>query len=101
MSSSFPLIAGRYASEAFRSNVVLTNPLAGLMIGLLATVVVQSSSTSTSIIVSMVASEILPVRYAIPIIMGSNIGTSITSTLVALSQAVNHLKYFVFNGILV
>jgi sodium-dependent phosphate cotransporter len=59
------------------------------MIGLLATVVVQSSSTSTSIIVSMVASEIIPVRFAIPIIMGSNIGTSITSTFVALSQAVN------------
>ena len=59
------------------------------MIGLLVTVVVQSSSTSTSIIVSMVASEIIPVRFAIPIIMGSNIGTSITSTFVALSQAVN------------
>lgn len=50
-------MTGRYASEAFRSNVVLTNPLAGLMVGILATVVVQSSSTSTSIVVSMVASE--------------------------------------------
>ncbi|CAF0771647.1 unnamed protein product [Brachionus calyciflorus] len=87
MSTSFPLIAGRYASEAFRSSVVLTNPLAGLMIGILSTVIVQSSSTSTSIVVSLVASEIVPVKYAIPIIMGSNIGTSITSTLVALSQA--------------
>lgn len=57
---------GRYASEAFRSNVVLTNPLAGLMIGILATVIVQSSSTSTSIIVSMVSSQIIPVKYAIP-----------------------------------
>lgn len=58
------------------------------MIGVLSTVLVQSSSTSTSIIVSLVASEMIPVKYAIPIIMGSNIGTSITSTLVALSQAV-------------
>ncbi len=57
---------GRYASEAFKSNVVLTNPLAGLMIGILATVIVQSSSTSTSIIVSMVSSQIIPVKYAIP-----------------------------------
>lgn len=62
------------------------------MIGVLSTVVVQSSSTSTSIIVSLVASEMIPVKYAIPIIMGSNIGTSITSTLVALSQAVFYLK---------
>jgi len=55
--SVFVQMQGRYASEAFRSNVVLTNPLAGLMVGILATVVVQSSSTSTSIVVSMVASE--------------------------------------------
>lgn len=59
------------------------------MIGLLSTVIIQSSSTSTSIIVSMVASEIIPVKYAIPIIMGTNIGTSITSTLVSLGQAVS------------
>lgn len=47
---------GKYATDAFRSNVVLTNPIASIMIGVLATVLVQSSSTSTSIVVSMVAS---------------------------------------------
>jgi hypothetical protein len=51
------IILGRYASNAFQSNVILTNPLAGLVIGVVVTVVVQSSSTATSIIVSMVASE--------------------------------------------
>lgn len=64
------------------------------MIGLLSTVIIQSSSTSTSIIVSMVASEIIPVKYAIPIIMGTNIGTSITSTLVSLGQAVSSNTFF-------
>lgn len=57
MSSSFRLIGGKYASEAFKSNVILTNPVAGLVIGVIVTVVVQSSSTSTSIVVSMVSSE--------------------------------------------
>ena len=57
MISAFRLIGGRYASEAFQSNVILANPLAGLVIGVVVTVVVQSSSTATSIIVSMVASE--------------------------------------------
>lgn len=57
MSSSFRLIGGKYATEAFKSNVILTNPVAGLVIGVIVTVVVQSSSTSTSIIVSMVSSE--------------------------------------------
>lgn len=56
MSSSFRLIGGKYASEAFKSSVI-TNPVAGLVVGVIVTVVVQSSSTSTSIVVSMVSSE--------------------------------------------
>ncbi|RNA23097.1 Sodium-dependent phosphate transport 2B [Brachionus plicatilis] len=86
MSSAFRLIGGKYATEAFKSNVILSNPVAGLVIGVIVTVVVQSSSTSTSIIVSMVSSGILKVKVAIPIIMGANIGTSVTSTLVSLTQ---------------
>ncbi|RXG56720.1 Sodium-dependent phosphate transport protein 2A [Armadillidium vulgare] len=56
------------------------------MIGILVTVLVQSSSTSTSIIVSMVNSQILFIREAIPMIMGANIGTSVTNTIVSLTQ---------------
>lgn len=56
MSSAFRLIGGKYASEAFQSSVILSNPVAGLVIGVLVTVVVQSSSTSSSIVVSMVSS---------------------------------------------
>ena len=44
------------ASQVFASSELLTNPVVGLMMGCLVTVLVQSSSTSTSIIVSMVAS---------------------------------------------
>ena len=54
------------------------------MIGIVATVLVQSSSTSTSIVVAMVGSGILDVNQAIPIIMGANIGTSVTNTIVSL-----------------
>ncbi|TWW75117.1 Sodium-dependent phosphate transport protein 2A [Takifugu flavidus] len=56
------------------------------MVGILMTVLAQSSSTSTSIIVSLVSSGLLNVQSAIPIIMGSNIGTSVTNTIVALMQ---------------
>ncbi|XP_023222218.1 sodium-dependent phosphate transport protein 2B-like [Centruroides sculpturatus] len=56
------------------------------MIGVLATVLVQSSSTSTSIVVTMVGSKLISVSNAIPIIMGANIGTSVTNTIVSLSQ---------------
>ena len=57
LSSAFRLLGGKAAGEAFASNKILSNPVAGLMIGILATVLVQSSSTSTSIVVSMVASQ--------------------------------------------
>lgn len=57
LSSAFRLLGGKAAGEAFASNKILSNPVAGLMIGILATVLVQSSSTTTSIVVSMVAAQ--------------------------------------------
>nr|XP_006207069.2 sodium-dependent phosphate transport protein 2B isoform X1 [Vicugna pacos] len=87
LSSAFQLVGGKVAGQFFSNNSIMTNPVAGLVIGVLVTVLVQSSSTSTSIIVSMVASSLLTVRTAIPIVMGANIGTSITNTIVALMQA--------------
>ncbi|CAF1395105.1 unnamed protein product [Adineta steineri] len=89
MSSAFRLVGGKITGTVFSEGSILSNPIAGLMLGLLATVLVQSSSTSTSIVVAMVSSSILPVRKAIPIIMGANIGTSVTNTLVALTQSGN------------
>ncbi|XP_053556858.1 sodium-dependent phosphate transport protein 2B [Bombina bombina] len=87
LSSAFQLVGGKAAGDIFKNHSVLTNPVAGLVIGVLVTVLVQSSSTSTSIVVSMVSSGILTVRTAIPIIMGANIGTSVTNTIVALMQS--------------
>jgi len=55
-------------------------------------VLVQSSSTSTSIIVGLVSAG-APVRTAIPMIMGANIGTSVTNIIVALTQAGNREQF--------
>jgi len=63
-----------------------TNPFVGLFIGILATSVIQSSSSTTSIVVGMVAGGALTIDTAIPIIMGANIGTSITNTIASLPQ---------------
>ncbi|XP_049646191.1 sodium-dependent phosphate transport protein 2B-like [Suncus etruscus] len=87
LSSAFQLLGGKVAGQFFSNNLILSNPVAGMVIGVLVTALIQSSSTTTSIIVSMVASSLLTVRAAIPIIMGANIGTSITNTIVALMQA--------------
>ncbi|XP_061045974.1 sodium-dependent phosphate transport protein 2A isoform X3 [Eubalaena glacialis] len=87
LSSAFQLAGGKVAGDIFKDNAILSNPVAALVVGILVTVLVQSSSTSTSIVVSMVSSGLLEVSSAIPIIMGSNIGTSVTNTIVALMQA--------------
>lgn len=55
------------------------------MVGIIATALIQSSSTVTSIIVAFVAGG-LPVATAIPMIMGSNVGTTLTNTLVSLGH---------------
>jgi sodium-dependent phosphate cotransporter len=64
-----------------------SNPVVGLFAGILATVLVQSSSVSTTTIVGLVAAGTIPVETAIPMILGANIGTTITNTLVSLTQA--------------
>ncbi len=64
----------------------VTNPLAGLFAGILATVLVQSSSVSTSTIVGLVGTGTLSIAAAVPMVMGANIGTSVTNTLVSLGH---------------
>jgi len=62
------------------------NPVAALMVGILATVLLQSSSTTTSIVVSLVGAGSVNTSQGIYMIMGANIGTSVTNTLVAMGQ---------------
>jgi len=64
----------------------VSNPVAGLFVGILGTVLVQSSSASTSVVVGLVASGALGVDAAVPMIMGANIGTTVTNTLVSLGS---------------
>uniref|UniRef100_A0A3Q1FMD5 Sodium-dependent phosphate transport protein 2A n=1 Tax=Acanthochromis polyacanthus TaxID=80966 RepID=A0A3Q1FMD5_9TELE len=93
LSSAFQLAGGKVAGDIFQDNAVLSNPVAGLVVGILVTVLVQSSSTSTSIVVSLVASGLLEVRSAVPVIMGTNIGTSVTNTIVAMMQAAERTEF--------
>ncbi|MEL6134815.1 MAG: Na/Pi symporter, partial [Bacteroidota bacterium] len=64
--------------------LVTANPFISLFIGILATALIQSSSTTTALVVSLVAVGSLSPSEAIPLILGANIGTAVTSTLVAL-----------------
>jgi solute carrier family 34 (sodium-dependent phosphate cotransporter) len=64
----------------------VSNPLAGLFVGILATVLVQSSSVTTSTIVGLVGTGLISVEHAVPMVMGANIGTTVTNTIVSLAH---------------
>ena len=97
LTDAFRLITGKSASKIFTGDT-LTNPIVGLVIGVLFTVLVQSSSTCTTVIVALVSSNVVNVRTAIPMIMGANIGTSMTSTLVSLTQMAEPEKYHIIRN---
>ncbi len=83
MSHSFKLFGKGFADTILKTT---STPIVSLFIGILATALVQSSSTTTSIIVGMVAGGALTIEGAIPMIMGANIGTTITNLLVSLGH---------------
>jgi len=83
MSGAFKLFGKGFAQQLMGST---SNPVVGLMIGILATSLVQSSSATTSIIVGLVAGGTLSITHAIPMVMGANIGTTVTNTIVSMGH---------------
>lgn len=63
-----------------------TNPFAALTAGVLVTAAVQSSSFTTSMIITMAAAGIIPLEAAVFAVMGANIGTSVTGIIVSLAN---------------
>ncbi len=83
LGKAFKMFSGGMVGNLIES---ASNPLLGLFVGILATTLVQSSSTTTSLVVAMVGGGSMPIETAIPIVMGANIGTSVTNTLVSLGH---------------
>ena len=94
--SAFKGMGKEFAVQLIQSNA---GPLIGLFIGILATSLIQSSSTTTSLVVGMVAAGTfgddprIAGAAATPYIMGANIGTSITNTIVSLGHIVNKNEF--------
>ena len=94
--TAFKGMGREFAEALFESNA---SALIGLFIGILATGLIQSSSTTTSLVVGMVAAGTfgddpqLAVAAAVPYIMGANIGTSITNTIVSLGHIVHREEF--------
>ena len=85
MSSAIKSMGSQFAETVLTTT---SNPFIALFIGIFATVLFQSSSTTTSLIVGMVSSGTLTITNSIPMIMGANIGTTVTNTIVS----IGHIK---------
>jgi sodium-dependent phosphate cotransporter len=83
LGKAFRLVSGGFVGDLIES---ASNPVIGLFVGILVTSLVQPSSTTTSLVVAMVGGGTMPVATAIPVIMGANIGTSVTNILVSLGH---------------
>lgn len=86
MSVGFTMVASYTLRWGTVIKYLLKNPFAALAIGIIATAIMQNATATTSIAVSMVGAGIIPdVQSAVPIIMGSNIGTCVTNSFIALT----------------
>ena len=90
LGSGAKIMSGCRAGELFGNS---DNPVVGVMIGVLVTAFLQSSSTTTSIVVTLVGADALTIKQGVYFIMGANIGTSVTSTIVSLAMF-RHIEQF-------
>jgi sodium-dependent phosphate cotransporter len=90
MGVAFKLFGKGFAERLLEGTA---NPFVGLVVGILATSLVQSSSTTTSMTVALVGAGAISLEGAIPIIMGANIGTSVTNTIVSLGHVTRREEF--------
>ena len=90
MGTAFKMSGAGFADQLLN---MASNPVSGLFIGSLATSFVQSSSTTTTIVVIMVGSGALSIELAVPIIMGANIGTTTTNTIVSIGHVTRPAEF--------
>lgn len=90
MGASFKLFGKDFAEKMLETT---SSPFVGLFIGILATALVQSSSTTTTLVVGLVASGAISIEGAIPMVMGANIGTTVTCLMVSMGQITQKAEF--------
>ncbi len=98
MSESLQFIAGDKMRQII-GNLTKT-PLRGVFVGILVTVLIQSSTGTTVMTVSFVNAGLLTLKQAIGIIMGANIGTTITAQIIAFKIEAFALPLIAFGVVL-
>lgn len=82
---------------------VIDFPLLLILVGVVFTALIQSSSASTGVVITMVGTGVLPLDQALFIVLGANIGTCVTALLASVGANANSkrvaLVHFTFNVI--
>jgi sodium-dependent phosphate cotransporter len=93
LGDAFDALGGGVVDSFFAAT---RNPFMGLMVGILATTLVQSSSVTTAMIVGLVAAPVnpLPIANAVPMVMGANIGTTVTNTIVSMAHMGRRQEFY-------
>lgn len=90
MSSGFKLLGSDFSKDLMTGHA---GAVVSLFIGILATTLVQSSSTTTSLVVGLVAAGGLDFHSGIYMVMGANVGTTVTNTIVSLGHISRSAEY--------
>ncbi|MFG0317463.1 MAG: Na/Pi symporter [Planctomycetota bacterium JB042] len=90
MSTAFKTM-GKTFSEGLLATQA--GPIVSLFIGILATTLMQSSSTTTSLVVGLVAAGAIEFHSAVYMVMGANVGTTVTNTIVSLGHITRSAEY--------
>lgn len=101
-------VAGLAEDEVFHSILTtFSNPLLGVLVGIIFTLIVQSSSASIGVLQTLTTSGVVTYGIAFPIIIGQNIGTCITAILSSIGASKNakraaleHLYFNLFGGLI-
>lgn len=98
MSESLQKVAGDKMKKIL--GLLTKNPIMGVLAGALVTAVLQSSSATTVMAISFVSAGLMNLPQAISIILGANIGTTITAQIIAFKIS-NYIYMFIFIGFVI
>ncbi|EAD4757518.1 Na/Pi cotransporter family protein, partial [Listeria monocytogenes] len=77
-----------------------TNPFMGVLAGILVTVLIQSSSGTTVLTVGLVSAGFMTLKQAIGVIMGANIGTTVTAFIIGIKLSEYSLPIIAVGAVL-
>ncbi|PIO62552.1 Na+/Pi-cotransporter, partial [Teladorsagia circumcincta] len=73
--------------KAIKASPLINDPISAVIVGMIATVVLQSATTTSSVLVGMIAANMITVHDAIPVMMGSELGCTLVNAIVSLAYA--------------